>query len=79
MKVNEVKVQYSKKIIGKVSNSQTATDYCILTKAPLYNLPSAETMYCSLADNPDKTSTWFPNDFPVLIHLKMAVFPPAMV
>jgi len=28
MKVNEVKVQYSKKIVGKVSNSQTAVDYC---------------------------------------------------
>jgi DNA repair protein RadC len=28
MKVNEVKVQYSKKIIGKVSNSQSAVDYC---------------------------------------------------
>ena len=28
MKVNEVKVQYIKKIVGKVSNSQTAVDYC---------------------------------------------------
>ena len=28
MKVNEVKVHYSKKIVGKVSNSQTAVDYC---------------------------------------------------
>ena len=28
MKVNEVKVQYSKKIVGKVSNSQSAVDYC---------------------------------------------------
>jgi DNA repair protein RadC len=28
MKVNEVKVQYSKKIVGKVSNVQSAVDYC---------------------------------------------------
>jgi DNA repair protein RadC len=28
MKVNEVKVQYSKKIVGKVSNSHSAVDYC---------------------------------------------------
>ena len=28
MKVNEVKVQYSKKIVGKVSNSYSAVDYC---------------------------------------------------
>ena len=28
MKVNEVNVKYSKKIVGKVSNSQTAVDYC---------------------------------------------------
>jgi DNA repair protein RadC len=28
MKVNEVKVQYSKKIVGNVSNSQSAVNYC---------------------------------------------------
>jgi DNA repair protein RadC len=28
MKVNEVKVQYSKKIVGKVPNVQSAVDYC---------------------------------------------------
>ena len=28
MKVNEVKVTYSKKIVGKVSNVQSAVDYC---------------------------------------------------
>ena len=31
--------------------------YLIDTLTPLYNFPSAETMYCSSADNPDKTST----------------------
>jgi DNA repair protein RadC len=28
MKVNEVKVQYSKKIVGNVSNSHSAANYC---------------------------------------------------
>lgn len=45
-----------------------------ITFAPLNNFPSAETINCSSAANPDKTSTLSPNVFPVLNHLKMATF-----
>ncbi len=38
--------------------------YWILILAPLYNLPSAVTMYCSSDDIPDSTSTLSPIERP---------------